>query len=79
LNSADYLLHFLQPRSSVELKSFVSELENLQVDSPELKVVIFGGVPKGRVAAFLHKTGNGFMSYVIPYPEVIPQRSNFNR
>jgi hypothetical protein len=67
----------LQPRSKAVLETFVSELESIRERSPELEVIIFGGVPEGRVAAFrtllrdvdeprfpLH-----YMYYIIPYPE----------
>ncbi|XP_006459638.1 hypothetical protein AGABI2DRAFT_116600 [Agaricus bisporus var. bisporus H97] len=67
------LIH--RPCSSVGLKKFVSNLESLQKRSPELKVFIFGGVPKERVAVFrfpLSQRSNRlvtFTPYVIPYPE----------
>jgi hypothetical protein len=47
----------------------MSELEHLQEHSPGHKVVIFGGVPKWRVAAFRRETDKGDICYVIPYPE----------
>jgi hypothetical protein len=53
------------------LETFVSELDSIQERSPELDVVIFGGVPEGRVAAFRLplKNSEDFMHYLIPYPE----------
>ncbi|XP_006457016.1 hypothetical protein AGABI2DRAFT_181402 [Agaricus bisporus var. bisporus H97] len=69
----DWMLR--RPSSNAELKAFVSDLEALQKRSPELGVVIVGGVPKERVAAFCHPIGNesadfkDFMYYVVPYPE----------
>lgn len=57
------------------MKAFVSDLEALQKRSPELGVVIVGGVPKERVAAFCHPIGKesadfkDFMYYVVPYSE----------
>ncbi|KAF7776867.1 hypothetical protein Agabi119p4_5260 [Agaricus bisporus var. burnettii] len=69
----DYILN--RPRSSTELKTFVSELESIQKRLPEVKVVVFGVVPEGRVAAFRYSLTNqpddseDFMYYVIPYPE----------
>jgi hypothetical protein len=63
----------LQPRSKVVSETFVSELESIQERPLELEpeVVIFGGVPEGRVAAFLLPLENSdyFMHYLIPYPE----------
>jgi hypothetical protein len=59
----------LKPRSSAELKSFLSGLEDLQEHSPELRVVIVGGVLEGRVAAFQYGMENQAIYYVIPYPE----------
>jgi hypothetical protein len=50
------------------LKAFVSELEHLQGHSPELGVIIFGGVPESRIAAFCEME-NQPKYYVIPYPE----------
>ncbi|XP_006457602.1 hypothetical protein AGABI2DRAFT_123454 [Agaricus bisporus var. bisporus H97] len=69
----DHILN--RPRSSTELKTFISELESIQKRSPEIKVVVFGVVPEGRVAAFRYSLTNqpddseDFMYYVIPYPE----------
>jgi hypothetical protein len=55
------------------LERFVSELESLQERLPELKVVIFGGVPAGRVAAFSYPgyrgSSDSCTDYIIPYPE----------
>jgi hypothetical protein len=51
---------------------FVSELESIRERSPELKVVIFGGVREERIAAFecLHSLKDEDPSgYIIPYPE----------
>jgi hypothetical protein len=56
-------------------KKIISELETLQQGSPELDVIIVGGVPEGRVAAFKSPLKNGsgsdsdFVYYIIPYPE----------
>jgi hypothetical protein len=61
---------FRQPRSSAELMAFVSELEDIQGRLPEHKVVVFGGVPSGRVVAIEYIAENGsYIYYVIPYPE----------
>ncbi|XP_006459636.1 hypothetical protein AGABI2DRAFT_184252 [Agaricus bisporus var. bisporus H97] len=68
-----WMLH--RPRSSVELKTFVSHLESLQERSPQLEVFIFGGVPKERVAVFRIPLSErsyylgDFTPYVVPYPE----------
>ncbi|KAF7761259.1 hypothetical protein Agabi119p4_10668 [Agaricus bisporus var. burnettii] len=51
-----------RPRSNAELKAFVSDLEALQKRSPELGVVIVGGVPKERVAAFCHPIGKSLLT-----------------
>lgn len=65
----------LQPCSSTQLTTFMSQLESIQKCSPELKVVIFGGIPKGRVAAFRSPleeepvNEQDFRYYIIPYPE----------
>jgi hypothetical protein len=54
---------------------FVSELESLQESLPGLEVVIFGGVPEGRVAVFRSPLKDGacvrqdFLYYMLPYPE----------
>ncbi|EKM77157.1 hypothetical protein AGABI1DRAFT_130574 [Agaricus bisporus var. burnettii JB137-S8] len=65
-----------RPRSSSELKAFVSDLQSLQDRSPELQVVIIGGVPRERVAVFrtlssmkLSYSNEDIIHYVIPYPE----------
>jgi hypothetical protein len=61
---------FGQPRSSAELEVFVSELEDIQRDSPQFDVVVFGGVPSGRVVVFVYEAENKLdIHYVIPYPE----------
>jgi hypothetical protein len=63
---------FRQPRSSAEFKVFVSELEVIQGGSPELEVIVFGGIPSGRIVAFQYTAENGTCAYyVIPYPEKI--------
>ncbi|XP_006458931.1 hypothetical protein AGABI2DRAFT_177064 [Agaricus bisporus var. bisporus H97] len=56
-----------RPRSSTELKAFVSHLKSLQQRSPELKVVIVGGVPKERVAVF--RWDESFRTFIVPYSE----------
>jgi hypothetical protein len=61
---------FGQPRSSAELQAFVSELEEIQRGSPDLRVVVFGGVPSGRVVIFVYEAEKeSSMYYAIPYPE----------
>ncbi|EKM77945.1 hypothetical protein AGABI1DRAFT_129734 [Agaricus bisporus var. burnettii JB137-S8] len=56
-----------RPRSSTELKAFVSDLKSLQQHSPELKVAIVGGVPKEQVAVFYRNRLR--RTYIVPYPE----------
>jgi hypothetical protein len=58
----------------VTLQAFALELRFFQRCSPELEVVVFGGIPQERVAAFRYPLADdphfyNFMYYIIPYPE----------
>ncbi|EKM76077.1 hypothetical protein AGABI1DRAFT_109006 [Agaricus bisporus var. burnettii JB137-S8] len=74
---SEFILH--RPRSSAVLKTFISELESIQERSSEIKVIIFGGIPEGRVAAFClsltsepgDSKSEDFTYYVIPYPQEV--------
>ncbi|KAF7761250.1 hypothetical protein Agabi119p4_10659 [Agaricus bisporus var. burnettii] len=68
ISEDSWMIH--RPRSNVELGAFVSGLLSLQERLPELIVSIVGGIPRERVAVFVHRwNAESEIFYVVPYPE----------